>query len=206
MAYKHIVFDVDGTLEDNSIICLLGLQKMLLVHRGEDRPLDELVFALGIPSTETMTILGFEDPLEGQRLWHDAIADCDIPPIFSGMLGTLEAIRQGGYHLGVATSRYHSELDQDLAQRGLTGLFEFAVCSDDCETHKPQPGPLLKYMEWAGLSPAELLYIGDSKYDSLCAQAAGVDFALAGWGTLDSSIPAKFHPQAPGDLLPILGL
>lgn len=205
MMYKHIVFDVDGTLVDNSHACLLGLQKMLREHRGEDRPLEELVFALGIPSTETMTILGFDDPMEGQALWHQALEGAD-PPLFSGMREILDTLQAKGFHLGVATSRYHSELDADLVHHKLNGVFDFAVCSDDCESHKPQPGPLLKYMEWAEISPDALLYIGDSRYDSLCAQGAGVDFALAGWGALDHSIPAKFCPKTPGDLLPLLGL
>lgn len=201
--YKHIVFDVDGTLVDNSSACLVGLQKMLREHRGEDRSLEELVFALGIPSTETMAILGFDDPLEGQALWHQALEGAD-PPLFPGMRETLDALHAKGFHLGVATSRYHSELDADLVHHKLNGVFDFAVCSDDCESHKPQPGPLLKYMEWAKIPPEALLYIGDSRYDSLCAQAAGVDFALACWGALDHSISADFYPRSSEELLSIL--
>ena len=47
-----------------------------------------------------------------------------------------------------------------------------------CTRPKPNPDPLLVYMDRCGVSPDEVLYIGDSDYDYHCAKNAKVDL---GW-------------------------
>ncbi|MBQ4088370.1 MAG: HAD hydrolase-like protein, partial [Clostridia bacterium] len=78
------------------------------------------------------------------------------------------------------------------------------VCADHTEKHKPEPEPLLKYMELTGAKPDEVLYIGDSKYDEMCAHAAGVDFALATWGATDLTLPAEWKPAEPMEIANIV--
>ena len=65
------------------------------------------------------------------------------------------------------------------------------MCADDTVEHKPASGPLLKYMELSGAEKEEILYIGDSVYDSKCAENAGVDFALAVWGSHTKTTPRE---------------
>ena len=42
-----------------------------------------------------------------------------------------------------------------------------------------------------------MLYIGDSKYDSKCAENAGIDFALAVWGSHNKHIKADYILERP---------
>ena len=46
-----------------------------------------------------------------------------------------------------------------------------------------------------------MLYIGDSKYDSKCAEDAGIDFALAVWGSHNKHIKADYFLEKPANLL-----
>ena len=57
-----------------------------------------------------------------------------------------------------------------------------------------------------GISPSEILFLGDAPYDMQCAAAAGAKGALAVWGTTDPTIPADYYPPTPLDVLAILGL
>ena len=66
---------------------------------------------------------------------------------------------------------------------------------------KPEPGPLLKYMERTGAKPSEVLYVGDTVYDMQCARGAGVDFALARWGNPDGRVDADYDEPTPMALL-----
>ena len=59
------------------------------------------------------------------------------------------------------------------------------------------------FFSLTGIKPQNSLYIGDNINDSLCAQAAGVDFALATWGTSEK-IPAKYYPKSAIGLLGIV--
>lgn len=47
-------------------------------------------------------------------------------------------------------------------------------------------------MQRTGAAPKEVLYVGDSVYDMLCARDAGTGFLLAGWGALP-----ELREQAP---------
>ena len=56
-------------------------------------------------------------------------------------------------------------------------------------------------MELSKTDRSKVLYIGDSKYDSKCAENAGIDFALAGWGSHNKYIKADYFLERPADLL-----
>ena len=62
-----------------------------------------------------------------------------------------------------------------------------AILVEDTTHHKPHPEPILKCLERMGLSPEEVIYIGDAPTDLLAAQNAGVDFGFAQWGSIQAS-------------------
>ncbi len=52
----------------------------------------------------------------------------------------------------------------------LRSYFDHVVCADDTQLHKPNGQPLLRFLEDMGVDAAEAVYIGDTLYDSQCAQ------------------------------------
>ena len=64
----------------------------------------------------------------------------------------------------------------------ISEYFQTVITADDTVRHKPDPEPMLAYMERTGVCPRQILYIGDSIYDMQCAAQAGVDSCLALWG------------------------
>ena len=52
MKYKHIVFDIDGTLIDTEYAVLHSLQETIKGLSGREIPCSELRFALGITGTD----------------------------------------------------------------------------------------------------------------------------------------------------------
>lgn len=54
MRYKHIVFDIDGTLIDTEYAVLHSLQDTLIAVTGINREINELTFALGIPGKNAL--------------------------------------------------------------------------------------------------------------------------------------------------------
>ena len=116
----------------------------------------------------------------------------------------LEALKAQGCCLGIVTSRTRDEFMGEIDALGVTSLFDHLICADDTTEHKPKAAPLLKYLERSGATAAETLYVGGSIYDTLCAQAAGVAFADAVWGSHTLDHPAKFFPETPLELLALL--
>lgn len=202
MGYKHMVFDVDGTLIDSGMADLRGLQDTMEQLTGVAPPLEDLLFSQGIPGKASLQRLGIENYEAVEEQWIQNIRRYSGGiTLFDGIKETLEALAARGIGLGVVTSRTHREFDRDFPRYGITHLFGPMICAEDAPGHKPQPDPLIRYMELTGAAPGETLYIGDTVNDSLCAQSAGVDFALALWGTFDPAIPSKYRLARPADLL-----
>ena len=58
MRYRHIAFDLDGTLIDSEEAVLRSLQDTLRTVTGNEYPLSELIFSLGIPGLKCLEQLG----------------------------------------------------------------------------------------------------------------------------------------------------
>ena len=203
MKYKHIVFDVDGTLLDTAECILYSLQQALKTITGSSPELDELTFVLGHTSVANMEYLGITDKAdETIDLWvANEEKHSDMMQPFDGIPELLAALKNAGCQLGIVTSRTHEEMDLVLDPLPISAYFSVCICSDDTEEHKPSPAPLLKYMEETGAGRDEILYVGDSLGDAKCASSAGVDFAHAVWGAHeDAHIQAQYYPDGPADL------
>ncbi len=186
--YKHLVFDIDGTILDTADVNMLSLQRALVELRGERKELEELTFSFGIPGTSTMAILGFPDPQAALNVWIRHYVDCSEElgiRLFPGMEEVLERLRKTQVSLGIITSKQKDEYDRDFEKRDLKKYFHCAITSSDTQRGKPYPDPMLEYMKRTGALPEETLYIGDSVYDMDSARAAGTDHALALWGCLN---------------------
>lgn len=184
MDYKHIVFDVDGTLVDTEDTTIGSLQDALLILTGKKPSREELHFALGITGEDVLRRLGL-DMETGMQVWLAQLTHYEgCNRLYPGIEELLKTLQQQGCRLGVATSRTHLLYDAEIPGLGIAGYFGEVICAEDSQTHKPEAGPLEAYMQRTGAAPEEVLYIGDSVYDMLCARNAGTGFLLAGWGAL----------------------
>ena len=127
--------------------------------------------------------------------------------LFPGVRETIRALREAGISTGIVTSKNARGYAGDFVPYGIADWFDPVVLSDDTQRHKPYPDPLIAFMRKTGAQAEELLYVGDSVYDSRCAREAGVDFALAIWGSCcPEKISAQHRLEKPQDLLMALGV
>lgn len=205
MKYKQIVFDVDGTLIDNEKAILYSLQGVLLEKTGKKFPFEELIFALGIPGEDSLMQFHIENIPEAMQLWIEKLQQYgDMVSVHKGIEELLEQLSKDGYGTGIVSSRTRDMYESDFNKLSIGQYFSIAVCADDTQGHKPTADPLLKYMELSKTERHEILYIGDSIHDSQCAENAGVDFALAVWGSPEETIRADYYLKKPTDLLAVL--
>lgn len=207
MKYKHIVFDIDGTLTDTDYAVLTSLKNLLSRRQGKDYALEELTFVKGIPGVVAFKQLGIAeaDYDAVMREWENGMrAMNDTISVYEGAQDMLEALKGAGVGLGIATSKTRDQYEKDFCRFEIAKYFDFSITCEETDDPKPGAGPLKAYMQAAGAKPEEMLYIGDSVYDAMCAQAAGVDFALATWGTSDMGIAARYKPDSLMDLLKMI--
>lgn len=198
--YKHIVFDVDRTLIDTEYAVLHSLKDLLKEEYNRDYKIEELEFALGITGEAAIKQLEISDIERTVDLWNDKLNKYkESVCVFNGIEELLKVLSQN-HKLGIVTSKTKEEFEEEVTHFGLNKYFGVIICADDTEKHKPNPEPLLKYMELANAKNKETIYIGDSIYDMQCAKASKVDFAFAKWGNKRQNIEAKYTLSQPSEL------
>ncbi|MDE7332612.1 MAG: HAD family hydrolase [Lachnospiraceae bacterium] len=205
MKYTQIVFDIDGTLIDTEQAVLCSFQDTVKELTGKTLPLEEMAFCLGITGEDALKRISMENVPDALNLWIEKLNQCShMMSLFKGIPELLEELRARGIKMGIVTSKTRVSFRNDFEPFKIKKYFTTVVCADDTREHKPMPGPLLKYMEVTGEPAGRLLYVGDSIYDRECAKSAGVDFAIAGWGSKGRVKEAEYCLENPLDLLDVL--
>jgi len=213
MQKKVLIFDVDGTLLDtfHNIRAL----KLAFAARYPERANDfseafyrnafsstaqKTLTEMGIPADERSEFLSFTSGFLTEEERRQ--------PPFAGMVHLLAQLHVAGFRIGLNTSRV-TPLLAEAMERLQPEVFrhveqDLIVTRDLVAQQKPAPDSLLYLMAQSGLRPEELLFIGDSDADKLCAVAAGVPFAWAGWGLHippESRQPQDLCFDTPAELL-----
>jgi HAD superfamily hydrolase (TIGR01549 family) len=203
--YKYLIFDIDGTIIDTEKAVISSLQKLLKLETGIDYPADQLSFVLGIPGSIALKQLNITDTEKACQKWNEYLKEFySHIRVFPDLEEIIKHLHDLKIKTGIVTSKTKQELIDDFYPFGLHDYFDYIVCADDTSKHKPDPEPIVKCLEIAKASPSETIYIGDTSYDMQSAQSAGVDFALALWGTKDSNLKAKIKLNHPKEILDIV--
>src|SRR3546814_514810 len=188
---------------------VLEAKLKILAEKGRTMDRKKMLTRIwGKPRYKSFELLGIEDTPENHdkmtRYMHEFSA---LIKFYDGIRETVEQLHRAGIRLGIVTSRIREELGYDIIPSGLLPLFETNVCYEDTAEHKPHPEPLQLFLKKSNLNASEVLFIGDTTYDMQCADAAGVHFGLALWGTLDpDKLTGEFRFEHPSEILSLLNV
>jgi phosphoglycolate phosphatase len=197
--YELLVFDWDGTLMDSTLAIVKTFQSTA----------EELKLAIPKPQQIKDTIgLNIQDQLD--RLYEKDLDRDHFVPVFRkyqakyfaeevgffpGTIETLSCLIENKYKLAIATSKYRKQLTDLLVKYGIQDLFLAERCGDDGYP-KPEAGMLLSLLEELAIKPEMTVMVGDSEYDMLLAQNAGVDAIAANYGAHDKERLIQYKPVA----------
>lgn len=186
--YELLIFDWDGTLVD-SIGRIVTAMHLAADASGLPRCTDEQVrgiIGLGLPEAISCLYPKMHDPAQAQHLRqhyseHYLALEAEPSPLFYGVSEGLQAFRAEGYQLAVATGKGRHGLQRVLADRGWLEYFDYSRCADETAS-KPHPLMLQEILEQSGVTARRALMVGDSSFDLLMAQRAGMDCVAVGYG------------------------
>jgi phosphoglycolate phosphatase len=210
------VFDCDGTLVDSQANICIAMEEAFArsgilaptrasIRRIVGLSLVEAVAAL-LPDAEdglhAHVAADYKRAFQGMR----ARGQVD-EPLFEGIAELLDALRDDGWSLGVATGKSDRGLAHVLDHHGLTGHFT-SLQTADRHPSKPHPSMVQTAMAEAGAEPVGTVVIGDTSYDITMAHNAGTRAVGVTWGYHDSAdlVRAGAHAIArrPADLAALL--
>ena len=184
--FDLITFDWDGTLFDSTALIARCIQSAC-VDLGVPAPSDkDASYVIGMGLIDALSHAAPGLPRErygemGARYRHHYVNRQDELTLFPGVLEMLDALKQRGHLLGVATGKSRSGLDDALATVALHGLFDATRTADETAS-KPNPRMLLELMNQLGVSAPRTLMIGDTTHDLLLASNAGSASVGVGYG------------------------
>jgi phosphoglycolate phosphatase-like HAD superfamily hydrolase len=168
------IFDVDGTLLDTNYLHVTAWWDAFR-ERGYDVACADIHRAIGLSSGDLITrVLGRPDPSVSAA--HSRY----IAPYLGRMrplAGAAELLRATGrldLNVVLATSAKDEELDLMLDALGARDAVDTVVSSGDVKQAKPDPEIVHKALEESGTDPARAVMVGDTVWDVLAAQRAGV--------------------------------
>lgn len=182
--YKAVLLDFDGTIMNTNDIILGSWQHTFRKIEGAERPVSDITPTLGEPLRLTMAEFfpdrDPDDMIAIYRSYQNEIFQEEIH-LFDGIEPVMRELKDRGYLMALVTSRLRDSTMEGLEKFGIADWFDCIITANDTDAHKPDPEPCLMCLNRLGIEPHEALYVGDSKFDVLCARNAGVPMALVGW-------------------------
>lgn len=186
MKFEHIIWDWNGTLWDDTWLCV-EINNHMLARR--DLPLiDRAVYTarLCFPVTDYYCQLGFDYEIDPYNsLAEEFIGEyarrrfeCELQP---GARALIAEFKSAGLSQAVLSAYEQNALQEATDYFELTPYFNDIVGLNDIYANgKVENG--LKYIADLGIDKAGVLFIGDTIHDFEVAQAMGVDAALVSNG------------------------
>lgn len=191
---KAVLFDLDGTLLD-TVLDLHAAANGMLADLGRPAVAIEDIRAYvgrGIPNLVKRILAGkleaADDPapppeqaLASFRK-HYAEVNGHASRPFPGVMAGLAAFKAKGLPLGVITNKAAAFTGPLLERTGLAPYMSVVVSGDQLPRPKPDPMPVIWACGRLGVSPADVVLIGDSVHDFKAGSSAGCRVCLVPYG------------------------
>lgn len=195
---KLLVFDWDGTLFDSTAIIVEAIQKAVADVGGKVPDKKDAAWVIGMGLKDAIAHIGSDIPklkipiVMARYLYHYSKLQ-DQVRLFDGTLDMLQALKNQGYLLAVATGKSRRGLNEAMQHTDLRGMFDSTRTADET-AGKPDPLMLHEIMDELDVAPERTLMIGDTVHDLQLALNAQTASVAVSFGAHDASHFDAYHP------------
>ncbi len=143
--------------------------RSLLTSASNDEIVDAWMAQAGIAEREPFASIMLDT-------FHEAAVAS--PVCIGGIPEMIAEMYAMGYTLGVATMDDERTARDSLARVGIDAWLSFVCGADSGHGIKPGPGMLEAFCRHTGLTPPEVIMVGDSPYDIEMGRAAGAGIVV----------------------------
>ena len=186
---KLIIFDFDGTLGDTRRNIVTTMQMTIAELGLSGRTDDECASKIGLPLDGCFEALYPDEAKETiqlcaetyRRIFQENLLTMK-PQVFPKVKETLSMLKEQGYTLTIASSRWHKSLSELTHDLDIAEFISYLVGADDVEKAKPNPEPVIKTLAAMGAEASETLVVGDMAVDILMGANARAKTCGVTWG------------------------
>ncbi|MHA1941132.1 MAG: HAD family hydrolase [Candidatus Hodarchaeales archaeon] len=184
---RCIIFDVDGTLVDNSISIIKLFQELVVKYLGESKRMSQAdVLSLwGPPGDEIFKRIFPPEKID--EAWAEFLGLYRKHHSKKGFFSREElmAFRDHVQFLAIFTGKSRQTNRITMEKLGIQDCFDLIYTGNDVERSKPYPDALFRIMEDLELKKDEVVFLGDSHLDVEAGRAAGISILGALWGAVE---------------------
>ena len=177
---KLIIFDFDGTLGDTRRNIVTTMQMTIAELGLSGRTDDECASKIGLPLDGCFEALYPDEAKDTiqlcaetyRRIFQENLLTMK-PQVFPKVKETLSMLKERGYTLTIASSRWHKSLSELTHDLDIAEFISYLVGADDVEKAKPNPEPVIKTLATMGADASQTLVVGDMNVDILMGLNAG---------------------------------
>lgn len=207
--YRYLIFDFDGTINDTAPGIISTFKKVLDVF-GVDYSNVDWAEHIGPPLDYSFKkLVGGTNWQRALELYRKVFTDDDAGKnsrVYDGIPETLAALKQRGFVLSVATSKYEPFAKESLEFLHLAQYFDFVYGQNEKRGYKEEI--LRQLISDNGWDKASCLMIGDTCYDVDGANANGIDVLAVTYGFGKKADLAASNPtytcDSPQEILQLL--
>ena len=182
---KTVLFDLDGTLTDSGE-GIINCATLALRHFGlpippyEDMrtfvgpPLHDSFVRFGVPADQT------DEAIRVYRSRYIPTGMFENTP-YPGIRELLEKLQAEGYTLYVATSK-PEEMSVTILNRFDLAKYFHRICGASIDSSRSTKDAVIAYLLESSGAKADMVMVGDTKYDILGAKAHDIPAIGVGWG------------------------
>jgi len=173
-----LLFDLDGTIIDSIELIVQSAEYAYAGREGPAPTRAEWLALIGTPLAPMLRRWA-HDEADVKFLWDRyrdfQIANHDrlVTP-YPGVVDLITRLHARGHPMAIVSSKLEIGIRRSLDYIGITHCFGAIIGIDATEKHKPEPEPVLLALERLGVRAEDAWFIGDSPYDVMAGQAAGV--------------------------------
>ncbi|WP_347548811.1 pyrophosphatase PpaX [Pseudalkalibacillus hwajinpoensis] len=192
-----ILFDLDGTLINTNDLIMASF-KHTFEHYYPGRYSDEeLVGFIGEPLYHTFE--KHDENLAEEMVAfyrkHNIENHDKLVTEFDGVFETVKTLSENGYKMAIVTSKMRNTVEMGLKLTQLDQFFPVVITVDEVENPKPHPEQLETAMKKLSAVQSETLMVGDSQYDILGGQNAGVATVGVSWTIKGRDFLSSYKPD-----------
>jgi phosphoglycolate phosphatase len=202
MKYQLIIFDLDGTLMDSIGGISKSVNMMLEKHGYPTFPVEGYFEFVGNGLLNTVKGTLKESSLTEEELkilynemltYYQQHYDFNLKP-YEGAKELLSEL-EGQVYMAINSNKNDDMVQQIVKDHLHEFSFESVWGVKEGQPFKPNPWAIDQLMDRFNLTPADVLFVGDSEVDIMTAENAGVDSCFVTWGFRKREHVADYTPK-----------